>query len=205
MRHLLKQPNNNLNKRQACYVRNLQRFLGTMTLAYRKGAISEGDPLSRRLGFVPQATSRLFWDGEVPSNANLRRKSQPLLEDAHLNLTNVNALRLSHEIVDLNRERYSQDSFYGDEGEWTKDNRIEAIVGYVWRLDRRCVPRNSEFRLNYLRIARQSVIWSHMSCWHFCYRARQIQAETKLPRCGFCECCVVCRRAKIQPQIAAAL
>jgi hypothetical protein len=42
----------------------------------------------------------------------------------------VNALQLSPEFADLIRERYSQDSFYGDEGEWTKDNRIEAIDGY---------------------------------------------------------------------------
>jgi hypothetical protein len=58
----------------------------------------------------------------------------------------VNALRLSHEFVDLIRE-YSQDSFYGDEGEWTKDSRIEAIAWYFLRIDRLCVPRNSELRL----------------------------------------------------------
>jgi hypothetical protein len=48
----------------------------------------------------------------------------------------VNALHLSPEVADLIREGYSQDSFYGDEGEWAKDNRIEAIAGYFWRLDR---------------------------------------------------------------------
>jgi hypothetical protein len=42
----------------------------------------------------------------------------------------VNALELSPEFADLIREGYSQDSFYGDEGEWTKDSRIEAIAGY---------------------------------------------------------------------------
>jgi hypothetical protein len=48
----------------------------------------------------------------------------------------VNALRLSIEFADLVREGYSQDSFYGDEGEWTKDSLIEAIARYFWRLDR---------------------------------------------------------------------
>jgi hypothetical protein len=59
----------------------------------------------------------------------------------------VSALRLSHELDDLVREGYSQDSFHGDEREWTKHNRIEAIDGYFWRLDRVCVPRNFELRL----------------------------------------------------------
>jgi hypothetical protein len=88
-----------------------------MTLAYRKGALNEADPSSRRPYFVPQATIPLFWDGEVPSDQELRRKSQLLFEDAHLNLLIVNALQLSHEFADLIREGYSQDSFYGDEGE----------------------------------------------------------------------------------------
>jgi hypothetical protein len=56
LRHLLKQPNNRLNKRQARYLRDLQPFAGSMTLAYRKGDLTEADPLSRRPHFVPQAT-----------------------------------------------------------------------------------------------------------------------------------------------------
>jgi hypothetical protein len=63
-----------------------------MTLAYRKGALNEGDPLSRRPNFVPHPTFALFWDGEVPSDRELRRKSQVLFEDAQLNLMTVNAL-----------------------------------------------------------------------------------------------------------------
>jgi hypothetical protein len=38
-----------------------------------------------------------------------------MLEDAHLNLFTINASQLSHELADLIREGYSQDSFYGDE------------------------------------------------------------------------------------------
>jgi hypothetical protein len=53
-----------------------------MTLAYRKGALNEVDPLSRRPNFVPQATVPLFWDGEVPSNRELRRKSERVFKDA---------------------------------------------------------------------------------------------------------------------------
>jgi hypothetical protein len=101
-----------------------------MTLVYRKGAVNEVGPLSRRLDFVPQATIPLFWDGEVPSDRELRRKSLLLFENAQLNLPTVNALLLSPEFADLIREGYSQDSFYGDEGQWTKDSRIEARAGY---------------------------------------------------------------------------
>jgi hypothetical protein len=82
LRHVLRQPNNRLNKRQARYLRDLQPFVGSMTLACRKGALNEANPLSRRLDFVPQATVLLVWDGEVPSDRELRRKSLLLFEDA---------------------------------------------------------------------------------------------------------------------------
>jgi hypothetical protein len=79
--HLLKQPNNMMNKRQAHYLRDLQPFVGSMTLAYRKGAPNEAYPESRRFDVIPHATVPLFWDGEVPSNTELRRNPQPLLKD----------------------------------------------------------------------------------------------------------------------------
>jgi hypothetical protein len=95
LRHLLTHPNNMLNKRQTRYVRDLQPFVGSMTLAYHKGALNEADPLSRRPDFVPHATFPLFWDGEVPLERELRRKSQLLLEDTPFNLMTFNALQLS--------------------------------------------------------------------------------------------------------------
>jgi hypothetical protein len=49
-----------LNKRQARYMRDLQALVGSMTLAYRKGAMSEAYPLSRRPDFVTHATVPLF-------------------------------------------------------------------------------------------------------------------------------------------------
>jgi hypothetical protein len=42
-----------MNKQQARHVRDLQPFVGTMTIAYRKGALNEASPLSRRPDFVP--------------------------------------------------------------------------------------------------------------------------------------------------------
>jgi hypothetical protein len=111
---MLRQPSNTLNKRQARYLRDLQPFVGSMKLAYRKGALNEDDPLSRRLDFAPKATIPLFWDGEVPSNRELRRKFQPLLEDAQLNLLAVNALQRSREFANLIHQGYSQVSFYVD-------------------------------------------------------------------------------------------
>jgi hypothetical protein len=70
-----------------------------------------------------------------------------MFEDAQLNLLTANALKLSPKFADLIREGYSHDSFYGDEGKWTKDSRIEARDGYFWRLDRLCIPQNSKLRL----------------------------------------------------------
>jgi hypothetical protein len=64
-RHMLKQPNKRLNKRQARYLRDLQPFLSSMTLAYRKGAMDKAYPLSLRLDIVPQATFPSLWDGEI--------------------------------------------------------------------------------------------------------------------------------------------
>jgi hypothetical protein len=207
LRHLLGQTNNMLNKRQARYLRDLQPFVGSMTLAYREGALNEADPLSRRPDFVPHATIPLFWDGEVPLDRELRRKSHMLLEDAQLNLMTVNALQLSLEFADLIREGYSQDSSYGDEGEWTKDSRIEARVGYFWRLDRLCIPRKSELRLGAITELHESSLAIHKGVASTLAKAldrfwwEQIRQDVK----DFCERCVVCRRAKIQPQMAATL
>jgi hypothetical protein len=112
--------------------------------------LNEAHPFSRRPNFVPHATVPLFWDGEVPSDIELQRKPQLLLEDAQVNLMTVYALQLSHEFVDLIHEGHSQDSFYGDEGEWTKDSRIETKARYFWRLNRLCIPWNSDLRLKFI-------------------------------------------------------
>jgi hypothetical protein len=78
-------------------MRDLQPFVGTTTLAYLKGALNEADPLCRRrLDSVSHAP--------FPSHLDLRRKFQPLSKDAQLISIIVNALRLSHEFVDLVRE-----------------------------------------------------------------------------------------------------
>jgi hypothetical protein len=58
--HMLRQPNNSLNMRQALYLRELQPVVGSISLAYRKGALNKVCPLSRRPNFVPQATVPLF-------------------------------------------------------------------------------------------------------------------------------------------------
>jgi hypothetical protein len=60
LRHSLSHSNNMLNKRRARYLPDLQPFVDSMTLAYRKGAMDKADPLSRRSNFVPQATIPLF-------------------------------------------------------------------------------------------------------------------------------------------------
>jgi hypothetical protein len=71
-RHLLRQPNNMMNRRQARYLRDLQPFVGSMTLASRKGAMNAADLSSRRSDFVPHATIPLFWDGKVQSVEDLQ-------------------------------------------------------------------------------------------------------------------------------------
>jgi hypothetical protein len=130
-----------------------------------------------------------------------------LFEDAQLNLLNVNALQLSHDFVDLIREGYSQDSFYGDEGEWTKDNRIEAIDGYFWRLDRLCISHNSELRLKSITKLHESSSAGHRGVASTLAKALDIFWWKRLRQDvnDFCERCVVCRRAKIRPQMAATL
>jgi hypothetical protein len=119
----------------------------------------------------------------------------------------VSALQLRPEFVDLIREGYSQDSFYGDEGEWTKDSRIEARACYFWRLDRLCIPRNSELRLRLITELHESSLVGHIGVASTLAKAldrlwwKRIRQDVKY----FCERCVVCRRAKIQPQMAATL
>jgi hypothetical protein len=69
LRHPLSQPNNMLNKRQARCLRDLHPFVGSMTLAYRNGAMNEADTLSRRPYFVPHSHNFniLGWRGSVMS------------------------------------------------------------------------------------------------------------------------------------------
>jgi hypothetical protein len=179
-----------------------------MTLAYRKErAMNEADPLSGRLDFVPQAIVPLFRDGEVPSDRELRRKSQLLFDNAQLNLLTVNALQLSLEFADLIRVGYSQDSFYGDDGEWTKDSRIEARAGYFWCLDRLCIPRNSELRLRLITKLHASSSAGHRGVASTLAKVldkfwwKRLRQDVNF----FCERCVICRRAKIRPQMAATL
>jgi hypothetical protein len=116
-------------------------------------------------------------------------------------------MKRSPDFADLIREGYSQNSFYGDEGEWTKDNRMEARVGCFWRLDRLCIPRNSELRLNVITHLHESSSAGHRGAASTLAEAldrfwwKRIRQDVK----DFCERCVVCRRAKIQPQMAATL
>jgi hypothetical protein len=145
-RHQLWQASHMMNKRQTRYLRDLQPYVGTMTTVYRKGTLNEANTPSWRPNFAPHAKVILFWDVEVPFEADLRQNSQPLLNDAQLNFMIVNAWQLSLEFDYHIREKYPQVSFYGDEGAWTKDSLTEARDGYVWRLDRFCVPRNSDLR-----------------------------------------------------------
>jgi hypothetical protein len=116
-------------------------------------------------------------------------------------------LQLSHEFADLIREGYSQDSFYGEEGDWTKDSRIEAKDGYFWRLDRLCILRNSELRLRLITELHESSSAGHRGVASTLakaldrFRWKRIRQDVK----DFRERCVVCRRAKIRPQMAATL
>jgi hypothetical protein len=107
----------------------------------------------------------------------------------------VNALELSPNFVDLIREGYSQDSFYGNEGEWTRDSRIEAIAGYFWRLNRLCIPQNSKLRLRLIKELRESSSVGHIGVASTFAKAldrfwwNRIRKDVK----DFCERCVVCR------------
>jgi hypothetical protein len=187
-------------------------FNTSMTLAYHKGAMNKIYPLSRRPDFVPLTTvAPLFWDGEVPSYADLHLdldffmqifwKSQPMLEDAQSNSMIVNALRLRLEFDDLVREGYSQDLFYGDEDEWAKDSQIKAIASYFCRFDRLCIPWNFEPRLRLIYELHDNSSSGHIGVANTL--AKRLE-RLWLKRIGqdvkeFCERCVVCRRAKIQP------
>jgi hypothetical protein len=63
--------------------------VGTMTLANRKGAMNEANPLRPRPNLVPHDTIPLFWDGEVQRDANLQPKSKPFFNKrAIIALTN---------------------------------------------------------------------------------------------------------------------
>jgi hypothetical protein len=111
----------------------------------------------------------------------------------------VYALRLSHEFVDLIRERYCRNSVsYGDESEWTKDSQIEAKAGYFWLLDRLCVPRKSELRLRLITELHDCSslglkgVASTLAKALDIFWWKRIRQDVK----RVCECCVMCGRAK---------
>jgi hypothetical protein len=56
--------------------------------------------------------------------------------------------RSNHKFEVLVRQGHSQDLFYGDKGEWTRDNRIDVKVGYFCALIL-CAPRKSELLLRF--------------------------------------------------------
>jgi hypothetical protein len=90
VRQLLKQPNDKLNKREARFVRDLQLFMGAMTLAYCKDSKTEAYTLSRRADFYAQPSLPLFWDCDVPHHVNPREQSQlPRSRDAAMASQNV--------------------------------------------------------------------------------------------------------------------
>jgi hypothetical protein len=113
-----------------------------------------------------------------------------------LNLMTVNALQLSLEFLDLIRKVYSQDSFYGDEGEMTRDSRK---YGYFWRLNRLCIP--PELRLRLTKEPHESSSAGHTGVASTLAKAldrlwwKRIRQDVK--HSG--ERCVVCQRAKIRP------
>jgi hypothetical protein len=119
----------------------------------------------------------------------------------------VNALQLSPRFADLIREGYSQDSFYGDEGERTRDSRVEVKDGFFWHLNRVCIPQNSELRLRLITKLHDSSSARHIGVASTLAKAldrfwwKRIRQDVK----DFCERWVVCRRAKIRPQMAATL
>jgi hypothetical protein len=111
----------------------------------------------------------------------------------------VNALQLSHEFADLIREGVSQHSFYWDEGKWTKDNRTETSYGYLWRLDRLCIPRNSELRLRLIFEVHDTSSAGHIGVVGIIAKALDIFWWKRIRQDvnDICGRCVVCRRAKI--------
>jgi hypothetical protein len=124
-----------------------------------------------------------------------------VLEDAHFNLMMVNALHLSLEFADLIREGYS--SYYRGKSEWKKDNRIETKARYFWRLDRLCIPRNFERRLRLITELHE--ISSGVPSTFAKELGRFWWKRSRQDVKDFCERGVVCRRAKILPQMAATL
>jgi hypothetical protein len=130
-----------------------------------------------------------------------------VLEDVQLSAMTFNALRLSLEFHDLIREGYSQDSFYGDEGEWTKNIRMEARSGYFCCLGRLCISSNSELRVRVITEMHDNSAACHIGVANTLAKAlgriwwKRIRQDVK----DFCERYAVCRRAKIQPHMAATL
>jgi hypothetical protein len=89
----------------------------------------------------------------------------------------------------------------------TRGSRIEARDGYFWRLDRLCIPQNSELRLRLIIELHESSSPCHRGVVSTLAKALD-RFWWKRPRQDvkeFCERCVACRRPKIRPLMDATL
>lgn len=64
-----KQHTERTNRSQVRYVRDLRPYVGSISLAYRKGKSNEADPMSRRPDFKPSCHGGLYWTGDVLDEA----------------------------------------------------------------------------------------------------------------------------------------
>jgi hypothetical protein len=152
LRHLLIKPNDRLNIRQARYARDLQPFTDATTLAYRNGSRNEANPLSRRADFHAHASHALLWDGDVSQYVNLREHSHlPRNHDAPMaspnlrhDLSSLSAhfMRIYQKLSEMVRLGNTKDSFYVNDGEWTKGGQIIARHVCFWRNARLSIPND---------------------------------------------------------------
>lgn len=199
LRHLLRQPAERLNRRQVRYVRDLQPYVGSISLAYRKGKWNEADPLSRRPDFRPLSFGGIYWTGDVPDTHECMQSPQ----NAVLSTMHASKLMIDDDILDSIKVGYGADSFYSSDGGWKESGHVVQTDGLFWRHGRLCLPNN--------RVIINKILYElHDTAGH---RAQASTLAKALDRFwwtrirhdvkAYCENCPTCRRIRSRAQPAA--
>ena len=203
LRHLLRQPAESLNRRQSRYVRDLQPYVGSISLAYRKGKWNEADPLSRRPDFKPISFGGLYWTGDVPDAAGTLLCTHHPYRAAELSTLTANTLSLDNDFLDSIKTGYVADSFYSTNGGWIESGHVVYHDGLYWRHGRLCLPNN--------RVIINKILYElHDTAGHRAYASTLAKALDRFwwsrlrhDVRAYCDACPTCRRIKTRAQAAA--
>jgi hypothetical protein len=204
--HLLKQTSDKLTDRQSHWVEQLMPYANEMRILYRKGILSEADPVSRRPDFLQIdlyiLEDSLWWDGNVPDiiyNGS---------EHALLALITFQELNVDDDFLSQSEGAYSSCNYFSDENIGRRKRQlIEKSSDGLFRYHHRVViPRPT------LALIKALLVEYHDNVGHPNYRRlmasllkRYWWDKMTFDCKSHCQRCIVCKGATPDRRGGAAL